>query len=307
MFLLYEKEDIYMAINSKDFIPRPGFVNKQGCLPDPVEITCIQVPKVFDQCLIKECLKPTDDCEQLCKQIPNITDPAQVRCVGCCKDLKVKVNSVTKCPVSNGKPGHKKVTINFTVTFDVDVDVEINGVIHTETLNFSVNRTITASNLYCPDTIAKTIIGKECTSAEEIDQQFIKLEVVGECLSTDISKIDCDNDCCSCSCTCEDTGDKKVFLCITLGLFIIIKCEIVVQLMVPAYGYCPVPEECKCSHDPCKEFMERELPALYPPQEMDNLFDDYDERQDERHIHDREHIEEEERGNLVTSSIITSN
>ncbi|KGO12809.1 exosporium protein CsxA [Clostridium botulinum] len=283
-----------MAINSKDFIPRPGFVNKQGCLPDPVEICCIQVPKVFDQCLIKECLKPTDDCEQLCKQIPNITEPAQVRCVGCCKDLKVRVNSVTKCPVSNGKPGHKKVTINFTVTFDVDVDVEINGVIHTETLNYSVNRTITASNLYCPDTIAKTIIGKECTSAEEVDQQFIKLEVVGECLSTDISKVDCDNDCCGC--TCEDNGDKKVFLCITLGLFIIIKCEIVVQLMIPAYGYCPVPEECKCSHDPCKEFMERELPTLYPPQEMDNLFDDCDEKC----------IKEEEEDDIVNNSIVSS-
>nr|WP_167366096.1 exosporium protein CsxA [Clostridium sporogenes] len=293
MFLLYEKEDIYMAINSKDFIPRPGFVNKQGCLPDPVEITCIQVPKVFDQCLIKECLKPTDDCEQLCKQIPNITEPAQVRCVGCCKDLKVKVNSVTKCPVSNGKPGHKKITVNFTVTFDVDVDVEINGVIHTETLNFSVNRTITASNLYCPDAIAKTIIGKECTSAEEVDQQFIKLEVVGECLSTDITKVDCDKDCCSC--TCEDNEDKKVFLCITLGLFIIIKCEIVVQLMVPAYGYCPVPEECKCSHDPCKEFMERELPTLYPPQEMDDLFDDCDEK-----------CIEEEKDDIVSNSIVSS-
>ncbi|APH14702.1 hypothetical protein NPD5_2797 [Clostridium sporogenes] len=282
-----------MAINSKDFIPRPGFVNKQGCLPDPVEITCIQVPKVFDQCLIKECLKPTDDCEQLCKQIPNITEPAQVRCVGCCKDLKVKVNSVTKCPVSNGKPGHKKITVNFTVTFDVDVDVEINGVIHTETLNFSVNRTITASNLYCPDAIAKTIIGKECTSAEEVDQQFIKLEVVGECLSTDITKVDCDKDCCSC--TCEDNEDKKVFLCITLGLFIIIKCEIVVQLMVPAYGYCPVPEECKCSHDPCKEFMERELPTLYPPQEMDDLFDDCDEK-----------CIEEEKDDIVSNSIVSS-
>ncbi|EJO5348100.1 hypothetical protein NRP93_002205 [Clostridium botulinum] len=263
-----------MAINSKDFIPRPGFVNKQGELPDPVEICCIQVPKVFDQCLKRECLKPTDDCEQLCQQIPDITDPSQVRCVGCCENLKVIVNSVTKCPVSNSKPGYKKVTINYTVTFDVDVDVEINGTTETKKLNYSVNRTITAPNLYCPDAIAKTIIGKECTSAEEVDQQFIKVEVVGECLSTDISKIHCD-----CTCTCSDdpnNTDQKVFLCITLGLFIIIKCEIVVQLMVPAYGYCPVPEECQASDDPCEEFMEREVPTLYPPQEMENLFDDCD-------------------------------
>ncbi len=297
-----------MAINSKDFIPRPGFVNKQGCLPDPVEICCIQVPKVFDQCLIKECLKPSEDCEQLCNQIPNIVDPSQVRCVGCCKNLKVTVNSVTKCPISNGKTGYKKVTINYTVTFEVDVDVEVGGGIQTETLNYSVNRTVTASNLYCPDAIAKTVIGKECTSAEEVDQQFIKLEIVGDCLSTDISKIDCGNGCdCSCSCTCENdvsncNGDQRVFLCITLGLFIIIKCEIVVQLMVPAYGYCPVPEECKCTDDPCKEFMKRELPTLYPPQEMDNLFDDYDDHDHDHEHHDHNHCIEEEKCDIISSS-----
>ncbi|WP_286010095.1 hypothetical protein [Clostridium sp. Marseille-Q2269] len=288
-----------MAINSKDFIPRPGFVNKQGCLPDPVEICCIQVPKVFDQCLKKECLKPTDDCEQLCMQIPNITDPSQVRCVGCCDDFTVVVNSVTKCPVANGRTGYKKVTINYTVTFNVDVDVEINGVIQTQTLTYSVNRTITAGNLYCPDTIAKTVIGRECTSAEEIDQQFIKLEIVGDCLSTDISKVDCGG--CGCSCTCpDDPTDQKVFLCVTLGLFIIIKCEIVVQLMVPAYGYCPVPDECDCSEDPCKDFMERELPTLYPPQIMDNLFDDCD---DNDHCYDNKSSKEDvDEGTLIASN-----
>lgn len=281
-----------MAINSKDFIPRPGFVNKQGCLPDPEEICCIQVPKVFDQCLKKECLKPSDDCEQLCKQIEGITDPSEVRCVGCCKNLKVVVNSVTKCPSSGCKPGYKKVTINYTITFDVDVEIEVNHVKETKTLHYSVNRTITVPKLYCPDAIAKTIIGKECTSAEEMDQQFIKLEVVGDCLSTDISKIDCCG--CSCGCSCKDDGkdsDKKVFLCVTLGLFIIIKCEIVVQLLIPAYGYCPVPEECQCSDDPCKEFMKREIPEFYPPQKMNDLFDDEEAIE--------EPIEEE---NIVTSN-----
>ena len=45
-----------MSINFKKFVPRPGLVNKQGRLPDPAELVCIEVPKVFDQCLIKRCL-----------------------------------------------------------------------------------------------------------------------------------------------------------------------------------------------------------------------------------------------------------
>lgn len=59
-----------MSINFKKFIPRPGLVNKQGRLPDPSELVCIEVPKIFDQCLIKRCLvygegldTNTTDCE----------------------------------------------------------------------------------------------------------------------------------------------------------------------------------------------------------------------------------------------------
>ncbi len=42
-----------MSINFNKFVPRPGLVNKQGRLPDPSELVCVEVPKVFDQCLIK--------------------------------------------------------------------------------------------------------------------------------------------------------------------------------------------------------------------------------------------------------------
>ncbi|MFD3156149.1 hypothetical protein ACFIJ5_04725 [Haloimpatiens sp. FM7330] len=250
-----------MAINPKDFIPRPGFVNRQGCLPDPCELCCIQVPKIFDQCLIKKCLKPTDDCEQLCVLIPGATDPSDVKKVGCCKNFDVKINSVSKCPVQ-GEPGYKRVNVNFTVTFEVDV--EVNSTV--ETLTYTVTKSITIPKFYCPDPIAQISISKDCECANDLEEELIKLEVIADCLDSVICTVP-NGDCCS---ECPD----GVYLCITLGLFIIVKCELIVQLLIPCYGYCPAPPECPCTEDPCKEFMEREIPEFYPPQKMDDLFCD---------------------------------
>ena len=40
----------------------------------------------------------------------------------------------------------------------------------------------------------------------------------------------------------EDEEDNEV-LDITLGYYIVVKCELIVQLLIPAYDYCPVPRE----------------------------------------------------------------
>ena len=36
-----------MSITRDEFVPRPGIVNKQGYLPDPTELVCIEIPKVL--------------------------------------------------------------------------------------------------------------------------------------------------------------------------------------------------------------------------------------------------------------------
>lgn len=259
-----------MAINPKDFIPRPGFVNKQGCLPDPDELCCIQVPKIFDQCLIKRCLKPIDEMgnlnSELCKELTGVTDPSQVKKIGCCRNFDVDITSVSKSCVK-GEEGYKRVTVNFTVTFKVDVLIDTGSTCETRTLEYTVNQTITVPKFYCPDPIAEVSISKGCLcnpDIEDADEKMIKLEVVADCLRSELIKVDC-----------PDPNPDKVFLCITLGLFIIVKSELLVQLLIPCYGYCPIPDECPGEQDPCTEFMNRDVPDFYPPQKMDSLFPDY--------------------------------
>ncbi len=50
----FSKGGVFMSINFNKFVPRPGLVNKQGHLPDPSELVCIEVPKIFDQCLMTQ-------------------------------------------------------------------------------------------------------------------------------------------------------------------------------------------------------------------------------------------------------------
>lgn len=60
-------------------------------------------------------------------------------------------------------------------------------------------------------------------------------------------------------------GDLAVFI----GAFIILKTGLYVQLLVPSYGFCPVPVECEELPDQpnvCIEFETRPFPDFYPPQ-----------------------------------------
>ena len=51
-----------------------------------------------------------------------------------------------------------------------------------------------------------------------------------------------------------------------VGAFIIVKTGLKVQLLIPAYGFCPVPPECEELGDLCDQFLQRPFPSFFPPQ-----------------------------------------
>jgi hypothetical protein len=254
-----------MAINFKKFVPRPGLVNKQGRLPDPSELVCIEVPKIFDQCLIKRCLvydegpdTNTTDCEL---RSDPLTDPK--RYIGS-RDFNVTLISVDKFPLK-GKPGFKKIIISYIISFYADY-IDINGVNKTEF--YEINRTDVIGKFYCPDSIAQISASfVPVQQTKDLDSNIIKLEMVAEALNGELT---------------EDAEGNDV-LEITLGYYIVVKCELVVQLLIPAYDYCPVPKE-PCEEepdeDPCERFDRAPIPKFYPDQNLDPLFPDGD-RDDE--------------------------
>ncbi|NRT75738.1 hypothetical protein [Clostridium beijerinckii] len=251
-----------MPINFKKFSPRPGLVNKQGHLPDPSELVCIEVPKIFDQCLIKRCLvygdgPDTNTTDSELRSNP-LTDPK--RYIGS-RDFNLTLISVDKIPLA-GRPGFKKIVISYRISFYADY-IDANGVNQSEL--FEVNRTDVIGKFYCPESIAQISASfVPVQDAADLDSNIIKLEMVAQALAGELL---------------EDEEGNDV-LDITLGYYIVVKCELIVQLLIPAYDYCPVPKE-PCEEepeeDPCERFEKAPIPKFYPDQNLEPLFSDCDD------------------------------
>ncbi|HEY8891784.1 MAG TPA: hypothetical protein VIM70_16215 [Clostridium sp.] len=246
-----------MAITREEFIPRPGIVNKEGQLPDPDELVCVEIPKVFDECLIKRCIvyncgPDTAFTDKELRGGPIKNPKTFLRC----SDFKLTLISVEKIPLKNNS-SYKKIIVCFQLSFYAYF-LNCNGENVSE--YFEINRTEIIPKLYCPDSIAQissTLVPTGISS--DFDSEIIKLEMVTECLDGIFSKDD----------ECND------FLDITLGYHLIVKCELIVQLLIPAYGYCPVPKQCEeePEEDPCEKFNREPVPKFFPDQKLKPLFD----------------------------------
>lgn len=223
-------------------------------------VECIEVPKVFDQCLIRRCLvfgntetATTDPELRRILEGLNINDVQ--RFVGC-RNFNLVINRITKASIA-GEPGFVRLTLNFTINFLADVALTNGSIL---TVPFSVTRTETVGRLYCPESIAAIAAtraprqGVEPTNID-LDPEIIKLELVAECLTADFVTV---------------TGNR-VALDITLAFFLIVKCELVVQLLVQSFGYCPAPAPCAevSPTNLCVEFATRPVPRFFPLQKED--------------------------------------
>lgn len=259
-----------MSINFNKFVPRPGLVNKQGYLPDPSELVCIEVPKMFDQCLIKRCLVYAPEPDTITTDCELRSDPlVNPKRYLCSRDFNITLLSVDKCSLK-GNANFKRVVISYKISFYADY-LDCNGVNKSEF--YEINRVDTIGKFYCPDSLAQVSSYGACDChSKDQDCGFIKLEMVAEALDGNFYE-DC---------------DENVFLDITLGYFLVVKCELVVQLLVPAYDYCPVPKE-PCKEEPlpnpCEKFLNSPVPKFYPNQNLLPLFpceaDDDEEDEDD--------------------------
>lgn len=251
-----------MSINFNKFEPRPGIVNQQGRLPDPYELVCLEVPKIFDQCLIRKCLvygpgpdTDTTDCELRSDPIDE-----QPRRYIRSRDFNVKLLSVEKYPLRKN-PNFKKIVINYVICFYADY-IDYDGVNRSEL--FEINRTDVISKFYCPNSIAQFSANfAPYQPSQNEDSNIIKLEMVADALEGDIV-------CCN----------GRYFIDITLGYFLVVKAELIVQLLVPTYGYCPVPDEPCTDEEPeenaCERFWNLPIPKFYPDQNLQPLFSESD-------------------------------
>lgn len=234
------------------------------------ELVCIQVPKVYDSCLLRQCLVGDKDKENLSENI--IFDPdlrKEIDISDCEERVEAIVNArvkklrkfrvIQKKPIP-GDPDRKIITFTYELVILFDI-LLANGNLR-RNRRAVLKRTETVGPLYCPESLA-IIREVEIDDPEELptgrndandaDDEIVKIEVIARVLD---AEVEIDDDC----------YDTECFAVFTVGLFIIIKCELIVQLVIPAFGFCPPPAPCESVGEPCEIFNSQLPPAFFPPQ-----------------------------------------
>lgn len=201
-----------------------GQIMNPECFPPPNELVCIQVPKVFDQVALRDCetkvvtLKKCDNDhesdDEKCTQ-PTFT----LQGIDDFDIVEVRVISKTDSLL---KPGFKKLKL----FVKVKVVISFSDGRHNCTQVDFVGFNLTINEIYCPSCIAQigVIHFPRDPKTEDEDGLIIKVEALLEAFN-------------------EALNSTTGVLAYSLGAFFVVKCECVVQLLIPAYGYCPVPPE----------------------------------------------------------------
>lgn len=221
--------------------------------PVPNELVCIQVPKVFDQVALRDCVTRTVTLIPGSGLInPNFTfegadefDIVEVKVIS-------KVDSLTK-------PGFKKLKLFVRIRYTIYYSDGVTQLSQIDEAAFN----LTINDIYCPNCLAQIGViryPQDSTGTIDADGLLIKVEALTEAFNDAVNPI---------------TG----VLTLDIGVFFIIKCECIVQLLIPAYGYCPVPSEQASSAgmtQNCTTFNNRKLtpfPTQFFPAQKINLLD----------------------------------
>ena len=237
-----------------------GQILNPDCFPQPNELVCIQVPKVFDQVALRDCVtrtvilkKGSDHCHPIFAY-EGATDFDIV---------EVKVISKTD---SLSRPGYKKLKLFVKIRYTIHYSYGGEQFEQCDEATFN----LTINEIYCPSCVAQVGVIKSHDNFWENkgktvdpDGTLIKVEALAEAFNDAVNPA---------------TG----LLTLDIGVFFIVKCECIVQLLIPAYGYCPVPPEqanpavlsCKIFNDKAKT----PFPTKFFPDQKWNPLDKRDNR-----------------------------
>lgn len=205
----------------------PGMT--KGNIPPPREIACIWVTKIYDACSQKECEEFFFGDLSLPADAPLENLVVECRIQPCSESFFDWIIE----PIDEGPLGRVRVRVCAVLEIIIrDSENPSNF-----TTNFEEVCFWKEVILYAPDPIHMKVL---------VESIFESLTCVGEVLAED--------------------EDEDFFVTATIGAFIIVKTALKVQLLVPAFGFCPVPPECEELGDVCEQFLQRPFPPFFPPQ-----------------------------------------
>lgn len=229
-----------------------GQILQPDNFPLPTELVCIQVPKVFDQVALRDCVT---------KVTTLLPGPAVIYPVFVFEGVTdfdiVEVLLLSKTD-SLLKPGFKKLKLFVKLKYNILYSDGTNSLSMIDEACF----TITVNDIYCPNCLSQIGVIKyppeQSTGLLDEDGLLVKVEALADVFNDAI---------------CVVNGA----LALDIGVFFIIKCECFVQLLIPSYGYCPIPpEQPNISSTNCQTFnnkIKTPFPKQFYPNQKFNLLD----------------------------------
>ena len=250
---------IIMSANDGHYVKiEAGQIMNPESFPPPNELVCIQVPKVFDQVSVRDCETKTvtlKKCHEDNDEHEDRHKPTTftLQAIDEFDIVEVKVISKTDSLL---RPGFKKLKL----FVKVKVVISFSDGEHDCTQVDFVGFNLTINEIYCPNCIAQigVIHFPHDPETEDEDGLIIKVEALIEAFN-------------------EALNSTTGVLTYNLGAFFVVKCECIVQLLMPAYGYCPVPpEQANVSIQTCTIFNDKTktpFPTSFFPDQKWNPLD----------------------------------
>ncbi|NLK86279.1 MAG: hypothetical protein GX279_02155 [Clostridiaceae bacterium] len=229
-----------------------GQIIDPNCFPTPNELVCIQVLKVFDQVALRDCSTRT------ITLMPGSGVVNPVFAYEGADDFDITEVKVISRTDSLTKPGYKRLKLFVRIRYIIHYSDGVNQLTQPDEASFS----LTVNEIYCPDCLTQIGIIRyppdTIPGTLDADGLSIKVEALAEAFNDVVNPA---------------TGA----LSLDIGVFLIVKCECEVQLLIPAYGYCPVPpEQINPAALNCNIFNNRDLtpfPTQFYPDQKPNLLD----------------------------------
>lgn len=239
------------------------------------KIVCIEAPVVYDQCIKKKCLMDINDPRiktpnPICP--PNSytsvsglyayieTDPVDITTsLREFRNFTLSINNISSSKIS---PTKISVTINYSITFKVDVLIDSTN----QTLDFIIPNLTETTTLNCPESLSQISVSTG-SIGNSLNEPLFKILFLPDLINssayfeiTNILKPD------------SSPGGgyhvvKVVNIYINLCYSLMIKCELESQVLVPFYGFfnngktCSTPQE-TC---PCINCLKTATGSFYPP------------------------------------------
>lgn len=227
-----------------------GQIADPELFPTPNELVCIQVPKVFDQVALRDCITRS------IQLVPGSGVVNPIYAFEGANDYDIVEVKVISKSDSLTKPGFKRLKLAIRLRYTISYTDGVNQLTLTDEAVFN----LTVNDIYCPNCLAQIGVVRypadTVANTLDVDGLFIKVEAIAEAFNDAINPV---------------TG----VLTLDVGVFFLIKCECIVQLLIPAYGYCPVPpEQQNLAAQTCNTFNNRKLtpfPTQFYPDQKPNI------------------------------------